>query len=548
MIDINYTPLVVWYASFLNIPHPGKDHSTCTEFKCLAYQIDEANYQTAHCTANCNCEFVYASQNTLSSILLGPTQAIPLVQPTDPQRGQGIDNRLYADLVSSKTSAAGSVANYVAISHVWSDGLGNNKENAIPLCQFNRIRKLVSDLYGGRPVALWLDTLCFPLKPQEAYNKALVRMKESYEASDKVLVLDGYLLETAIGQPDQSLDEFMVRIAMCPWNRRLWTYQEARLAKPGQLHFQFQDEATSDDRLLNQSNRVSSLDNLIAQAIYARFEDIRSRNGSSSITEALVRMKDALTFRATSQGPDEVLCLSNLLGVGSDTIVNTEPKKRMEIFWKTVVQDPKDYHVSMIFWEGPKLDVKGYTWAPASFMDACKTSAQLSFLHLNGRVLGLSKHGLRIRLPAFVFSKIAGMDNSRLHYLKVYGDDQNSIVQLYALKLPESLIPGGASQRSRLFSKSLKFAILLSMPFEHVLSNKASMLDVQVAAVSILKSTRLHLRTTATLARLDAVFEQGSVQVMRRAGQIGHFEGSSDVIADRALSVSLVPDGEWEVA
>lgn len=76
---------------------------------------------------------------------------------------------------------------YVAISHVWSGGLGNVSSNAIPTCQFKRLSALVGSLFNGTPHPFRLDTLCFPLEPQEAYNLALVRMRESYEKADRVL-------------------------------------------------------------------------------------------------------------------------------------------------------------------------------------------------------------------------------------------------------------------------------------------------------------------------------------------------------------------------
>lgn len=51
---------------------------------------------------------------------------------------------------------------YVAISHVWSHGLGNAKENSLPWCQvlklFDVVRRYVNPSFG-----LWVDTLTVPI-------------------------------------------------------------------------------------------------------------------------------------------------------------------------------------------------------------------------------------------------------------------------------------------------------------------------------------------------------------------------------------------------
>jgi len=58
---------------------------------------------------------------------------------------------------------------YVAISHVWSDGLGNAIANTLPWCQLQRIQGLVDALYqdtagNQHPVPFWMDTLCVPVE------------------------------------------------------------------------------------------------------------------------------------------------------------------------------------------------------------------------------------------------------------------------------------------------------------------------------------------------------------------------------------------------
>jgi hypothetical protein len=75
---------------------------------------------------------------------------------------------------------------YIAISHVWSDGLRNPRINALPRCQILRLRDLVANLPRMRAantdetadtnvqdnisvpqrqhLLIWIDTLCVPLE------------------------------------------------------------------------------------------------------------------------------------------------------------------------------------------------------------------------------------------------------------------------------------------------------------------------------------------------------------------------------------------------
>ncbi|KAK6071999.1 hypothetical protein SCUP515_07558 [Seiridium cupressi] len=252
---------------------------------------------------------------------------------------------------------------WTAISHVWSDGLGNNKENAIPLCQFDRLCRLTSALPVSRRTGsspFWLDTLCFPLQPKAAYDKALVRMKECYEDAKAVLVLDHYLLGAYARGDRMSMTEVMARIIISPWNRRLWTWQEAYLAHHRHLFFQFKDITICDEDILDAADgrwvtKVEHfLDFAMSQGFHSRFQDIRDRNDRMSIMDKIAKSKNSLTFRSTSVAPDEALALSNILGINTAVILNCKHQKDwMLTFWKHVTSKGH-YHASMIFWDGPR--------------------------------------------------------------------------------------------------------------------------------------------------------------------------------------------------
>lgn len=89
------------------------------------------------------------------------------------------------------------VPRYVVISHVWSDGMGNNDRNALPLCILRKVQRQVNDLFDDTdgPVPFWIDTICVPKT-----NKipALEIMTKSYGMAAVVLVLDAGLELTSI--------------------------------------------------------------------------------------------------------------------------------------------------------------------------------------------------------------------------------------------------------------------------------------------------------------------------------------------------------------
>ncbi len=184
-------------------------------------------------------------------------------------------------------------AHYVAISHLWADGLGNPHDNTLPRCQLQSIadqvkacneilaknppistdhpmnllavlRSKAEKLFAkfeDHPTDFWLDVYCVPLLPpgdtddelylddrpgrdpgftreviQRLKSIALQRMYETYAWARCTLVLDRELM--SIPRPS-TLSERWARIALCAWNTRFWTFQEYCLAP--QTFFQFED-------------------------------------------------------------------------------------------------------------------------------------------------------------------------------------------------------------------------------------------------------------------------------------------------------------------
>jgi hypothetical protein len=388
----NLNSMELFFVGNLDRPGPEKDHSNCSDQKCLAYQVKEEEYRTRHVVEGCRCNFVSTSQAELASILLDSTGSVPLVVPKEPEAWG--DSELTVSLAESNIH--GHFQRYVAISHVWSDGLGNSKANAIPLCQFRRISRLVSILYNGETVPFWLDTLCFPLEPEEAYNTALIRMRDSYENADKVLVLDGYLLSH--NTEGLSYDEILAMIMCSPWNRRLWTLQEACLAR--NLVFQFATTHVDSSNAIKDSlEEKADLNSLLFPNIWNAHADLRAIEVADSKTMNILSAKKALSYRSTSVPGDEPLCLGNLLNVEPESVVEAKSTEaRMKVIWDA----QPEYFAPCLFWEGPKLPFKGYRWASLSLMDSYITSGKT--YHGKSSPAILSPDGLLVQIPGILLS------------------------------------------------------------------------------------------------------------------------------------------------
>ena len=115
------------------------------------------------------------------------------------------------------------------------DGLGNPKENALPVCQLERLRDRCVNLNQARDtrvrrspkmdnqVYLWMDTLCIPVHPSaERHRKKAIRLlgKTFHEAA-AVLVVDREL--DYVESATSSFLELGMRILCSGWMKRLWT-------------------------------------------------------------------------------------------------------------------------------------------------------------------------------------------------------------------------------------------------------------------------------------------------------------------------------------
>ena len=148
-------------------------------------------------------------------------------------------------LCISRTSLSGgeSTVEFAAISHVRSQSLV--MDNGPNTCSLRRLQSLVDGLPKPSAVSSksrlafpwWIDILCIPEGLRK--NTAKAKIKRIFQAAAAVLVLDNELCHWV---PTSSLD-CCSAIRQSLWMKRLWTLQEASLAR--RVYFRFFEKTIS---------------------------------------------------------------------------------------------------------------------------------------------------------------------------------------------------------------------------------------------------------------------------------------------------------------
>lgn len=339
-------------------------HELCGEATCFARQVNLEHYRRVHAIGCLGCKDISVPIDRLQYCL--SRNKVPVVKIDDE------DTRPAEEL---EVVAVDSKLKYVAISHVWSDGLGNPEANAIPLCQYRSLSRRVRSIPGDRCSYLWLDTLCVPQgkspAAQTARHTAITLMLKTYQNATVVLVLDSWLMSHTIREEDSA--EALSMISCCAWTSRLWTYQEGIVAR--KLLFQFANMAY--DVISGLKRLKSSPD---ARARRFLLEPLRKRviemthevQGLTSKAK-LLNIMTTMKYRSTSRLADEALCLGNLFGFDIRNILAVEDaESRMAIFWRSFKEVPLEIMRSRF----PRLTVAGLQWAPKSLLQTAGLSIQ----------------------------------------------------------------------------------------------------------------------------------------------------------------------------
>ena len=389
-----------FFASMHDSVSAGR-HDLCDNVKCVAYQTDLKNYATQHVNKTCRCDEFCVDMSSLNSIVKAGALALLRI------RGAETLDQLTVEVVASQPDSR-----YLALSHVWADGLGNAKANALPRCQLLQLGKLTQSLRGKLSLddpqyelLFWCDTLCCPVSPGDGKNRVLAQMKSIYEQATCVLVLDASLLpyKSEAMRPEEAC----ARMSASGWMRRLWTLQEGALsANKGRLWFQFHDEAVNFRFLWQETVRMFNGDSSrkgLATDILTRMGSLRSLFHRETGAD-LATVDAAFENRSISVSSDEPLLIGTLLGLDVARILNGSDETRSHRMWSLMPAAVRGIPRSIVFRLGPRLKEEGYRWAPSTMLHHESTNATMSTI-LKGDNHGIpTKQGLMVRLSGYHIS------------------------------------------------------------------------------------------------------------------------------------------------
>ena len=394
----------------------GGGHNHCDANACDHLQVKQGTYRTAHCCQSLDCGLLGPNRKEILERLRVDT--IPLLRI----QGTCIDD-INVTVVPYEPGVR-----YVALSHVWVDGLGNETSNQLPRCQLLRLHSLIEKLraqipWGGETVEdgelyLWIDTICCPvvdpqntttLQEQKRYKRlALGQMRSVYREAAFVLVLDRTLEPYAY--KDIGVLEAALRLIASNWMRRLWTLQEAVLAK--NLVIQFKDRAVDlrtiwqdavSLRLSDLSHRAISFEIIFFCGGIRRFLQLGEDNQGGA---DLFQVTRAIRLRRVSKQVDEPLCIASLMDfdVRNMTSMDEDAEGRMCALWKAMAGASPLIYKDIVFNTLRRLRTEGFRWAPASLQQSSFGHGQLPTAETDEssrQQATLTSRGLQVKLPGF---------------------------------------------------------------------------------------------------------------------------------------------------
>jgi hypothetical protein len=140
---------------------------------------------------------------------------------------------------SMTISSACPLLQYTAISHVWSDGMADPRQNGLLECQLTKLEADLRSIQddnseppeGGKyTLHFWIDVFCVPCagtsSMQESIklkSKAIQLMAPTYGTASQVLIIDK--------RTEAVSSDVCAWLSFLPWITRCWTLQEASLAR-----------------------------------------------------------------------------------------------------------------------------------------------------------------------------------------------------------------------------------------------------------------------------------------------------------------------------
>lgn len=377
-----------------------EDHRCCLKEKaCIAYNSPQTEtYETKH-AASCprtNCTMIKVPYQDLVRIIRsGGVPLVSIHEHSDAGFVISVHRRKFR-------------GDYITISHVWADGLGNPRENALPRCQIKLlqslfdhqrdagwsggwVKRLDSMLFGGRNLRmLWMDTLCIPPNDTSLRAQCIDAMASIYAGSSRTFVIDKELMAIPM---NRNFDELHIleQIICSVWMSRSWTLQEAIL--PEGCLFQldgavFQPSPDRLDYITSEDAICRTLFNDILPA------DARDRTRA----ESFLSIWNNLAGRSTTQAADLYIVLASCLDF------KLRQFRKFETFgekMQCMVFSFQELPFSLFFNAGPRLRSASNhynRWVPTQISRHLLTVGTSTFVFPGPNVSQYSDHGTRLEV------------------------------------------------------------------------------------------------------------------------------------------------------
>ncbi|KAL8654999.1 MAG: hypothetical protein Q9210_001161 [Variospora velana] len=401
-----HRPSTMYYISSLpeRATFGGNKHDTCTTERCTSATIDPITYEPRHwktcssAVANSKtCSMVGVDTACVASMIL--EDSFPLIEIQTHTDG-GIELKVHKYKMGLR---------YVAVSHVWSGGLGNAKANSMRSCQLGYLRKLLHDLRGSgdddldrrhgsrklddsiddlrvrfgfsrkeMPLLIWIDTLCIPVGPQHsiAYTKTLQRMAQIYVTAQCTVVLDPELQE--MNHRPLQVEQTYAHILCSSWQSRSWTFQEACMARIWFVQFadgyfavdqHYQQAFKKHNGVLEVSGSDTQLPALarwfceMPVLAKIRYEDPRELMSKLEDWQNFALAWNGLRDRSTTKPEDLYGIIAVVVDLSAGDILKLPREERLKAIFRSQTTLP----LPLLYQNSPKiLDNKGRsTWAPS---------------------------------------------------------------------------------------------------------------------------------------------------------------------------------------
>ncbi|KAJ5618216.1 hypothetical protein N7528_006859 [Penicillium herquei] len=339
----------------------GENHQNCSRGSCRVDNLSDYSPQhTASCTRN-ECLLLHTPSQKLLSICR--TEQVPILSCNVTSSGVS-----EIDVIPSSQCPS-----FVAISHVWSDGLGNDEANAVYKCQ---ITELANQVYRRQSfLDDEFDESERPDMPADGDQTVFFGLTQSAGA---VLVRDNILRDLSLPYDMPPL-HLAIRMHWMKWLTRCWTLAECldRLLE----YLSHNKPLLCDPRTPPAYHDIAS--SAIQSDLLSIFEIFDfAKQGESNFSSTW----NSILHRSTSKIQDVPGILSIVNAISIRDIVQLPQEQRL----RAVINTFRKIPAALLFNTGQKCqDEAKNRWVPSQVLGAdLMTQKPTLTTYLEGRMLG----------------------------------------------------------------------------------------------------------------------------------------------------------------